>query len=235
MKNIIPRLTSSDGRINFLLLLCMFAGLLMVSPKWNLPFASFFIVAVTMRYFRNTKMWKAILFTFFIYVSATFIANQGVMPFPSQVMLPIIIFLGIIRLIPFILDKIFYKRLPSILAIFVFPSISLIIESFIANGPNGTFGNIAYNLVDIKILMQLTSITGIWGISFIIYLFATVLNHILENLQNFRTIRIYSTAYGILILTVLIFGITRLELGRNRVKDAEKIKMAAVYTTEIHL
>jgi apolipoprotein N-acyltransferase len=228
MKNIISRLTSSDIRINFLLLLSMFAGLLLISPKWNIPLASFFLVAVTMRYFRNTKMWKAILFTFLIYVSATFIGNQGVMPFQSPVMLPIIVFLVILNLIPFIIDKMFYKRLPAILVIFLFPFTSLIIDYFIANGPNGTFGHIAYNLVDIKPLMQLTSITGIWGISFIIYLFATVINHLLENYQNHKTVKAYSIAFGILILTVLIFGITRLELGRNHVKDADKIKLAAV-------
>jgi apolipoprotein N-acyltransferase len=173
-------------------------------------------------------MWKAILFTFFIYVSATFIANQGVMPFPAPVMLPIIIFLGVIRLIPLILDKIFYNSLPGYLSIFLFPSVSLIVESFIANGPNGTFGNIAYNLVDIKVLMQLTSITGIWGISFMIFLFATVSNHILENYKTQKTVRVFSTSYGVLLLVMLIFGIIRLELGKKPVLEAERIKIAAV-------
>jgi apolipoprotein N-acyltransferase len=185
-------------------------------------------------------LWKAILFTFFISVSATFIGNQGVMPFPAPVMLPIIIFLGIIMLIPYILDKIFYKNLPGYLSIFLFPFLSLIVGAFIVNGPNGTFGNIAYNLVDIKVLMQLTSITGIWGISFLIFLFATVSNHILENYNTQKTVRIYSTAYGIIVLAVLIFGITRLELGKRRVLDAERVKMAAVtsenkdWSIEIH-
>ncbi len=228
MKTIFSRLISSESRINFLLLLGMFAGILMISPKWNIPFASFFLVAITLRYFRNTRLWKAIMFTFFIYVSATFIGNQGVMPFPTPVMLPIIIFLAIIGLIPLILDKIFYKRLPVYLSIFLFPSISLIVEFFLVNGPNGSFGNIAYNLVDIKVLMQLTSITGIWGISFMIFLFATVSNLILENYETQKTVRIFSTTYGVLLLVILIFGIIRLELGKKRVLEAERIKIAAV-------
>ena len=228
MKNIISRLTSSDIKINFFLLLIMFAGILMISPKWNIPFISFFLSAVTLRYFRNTKLWKAILFTFFVYVSASFIANQGVMPFPTPVMLPIIVFLGIIRLIPLIIDKVLYKRLPGWLVIFLFPATSLIVESFIANGPNGTFGNIAYNLVNFTSFMQLTSITGIWGISFMIFLFASVANHLLENFNDIKTVWAYSISYCVLFLMILIFGVARLQLGRNSVKNAKTIKMAAV-------
>lgn len=228
MKNIISRLTSSDIRINFFLLLIMFAGILMVSPKWNIPFISFFLSAVTLRYFRNTKLWKAILFTFFVYVSASFIANQGVMPFPTPVMLPIIVFLGIIRLIPLIIDKVLYKRVPGWLTIFLYPAISLTLESFIANGPNGTFGNIAYNLVNFTALMQLTSITGIWGISFMIFLFASVANHLLENFNDIKTVWAYSISYCVLFLMILIFGVARLQLGRNSVDNAKTIKVAAV-------
>ncbi len=228
MKNIISRLTSSDIKINFFLLLIMFTGILMISPKWNIPFISFFLSTVTLRYFRNTKFWKAILFTFFIYISASFIANQGVMPFPTPIMLPIIVFLGIVRLIPLILDKLLYQRVPSLPAIFIFPAVSLIVESFIANGPNGTFGNIAYNLVDLRALMQLTSVTGIWGIAFMIFLFASVFNHVLENYNEINTVRTYSIGYCILFLMVVIFGIARLQIGKKFLKSAETIKMAAV-------
>jgi len=199
-----------------------------MSPKWNIGFISFIAISVNLRYFRNVKLWKAMLFTFFISISATFIANQGVMPFPAPVMFTIIFSLGIIKLIPFVIDKLLYKRLPGILAIFIYPATALTVESYIANGPNGTFGNIAYNLVDFKALMQLTSITGIWGIAFLIYLFASVVNHILENYQNIKIVRTYSIGYCTLFSIILIFGFIRLHVGTASVKKAETIKVASV-------
>jgi apolipoprotein N-acyltransferase len=102
------------------------------------------------------------------------------------------------------------------------------VEYFIANGPNGTFGNLAYNLVDFNILMQLTSITGIWGISFLIYLFASTANHLLENLGNLKILRVYSLGYLSVFLIVLLFGFTRLHLGKKSIKDAETTVVGAV-------
>ena len=150
------------------------------------------------------------------------------MPFPVPVMFTIILFLGVIKLIPLVLDKLLYKRLPGIMAIFIYPASALIIESYIANGPNGTFGNIAYNLVDFNALMQLTSITGIWGIAFIIYLFASVVNHLLENFQNIKIVRIYLIGYCALFSIILIFGFIRLFVGSVSMKKAETLKVASV-------
>jgi len=200
----------------------------MISPKWNINFISFIVIFINLRYFRNVKLWKAILFTLFVNISATFIANQGVMPFPVPVMVSIIFFLGVIKLIPFVLDKLLYKKLPGMLSVLVFPAAALCVESFIANGPNGTFGNIAYNLVYFKALMQLVSITGIWGIAFLIYLFASVFNHILENYEHTKIVKIYSISYFTLFSIILIFGFIRLHFGTFSLKNADTIKVASV-------
>ncbi len=233
MKRLISKLTSADGKTNFILLLTLFFSLLLASPKWNVAFISFFAVFVNLRYFRNVSFWKASLFTFFVFFSASFIANQGVLPFPPPIMISILFFLSIVHLIPFILDKWLYRRLPGLLAIWVFPTASLIVGSFIANSPNGTFGHIAYNLVDSQSLMQLTSVTGIWGIALLIYLFASVANHIMENAENPSVVRSFSIGYGTLFLVVLIFGFTRVQRGSKAIKNADTIRLGSVTSKDM--
>jgi len=240
MRKILSRLTTDDHKTNFILLLIIFTSMILLSPKWNIGIFSFIVTSASLRYFRNTKLWKGSLFIFFVTSFASFIANQGVMPFPIPIMVPIILFLGIIKLIPLLLDKILYRRMTGILSIFIYPASSIIVDSFIANSPNGTFGNIAYSLVDFNALMQLASITGIWGIAFLIYLFAPVINHIIENYNRYQTVKNFSIGYGLLFSSIVIFGLIRLQYGRDILSDANSEKFGAVtsentnWSTAVH-
>ena len=233
MKRILNSLTTDNVMVSFFLLLTLFISLIMISPKWNIGIFSFLAYTANLRYFRNVKMWKATLLTLFVYCSASFIANQGVMPFPGPLMLTFILINGTIQLIPFLLDKIMYKRLPPEVSVFVFPAAAIVVDSFIAHGPKGTFGNIAYTMVDFNILMQLVSVTGIWGVAFLIYLFASVVNQILENKTNISCVIRYSVIYISLFSFIVLFGFFRLQSGKSSLDNAETVTLASVTSENV--
>jgi apolipoprotein N-acyltransferase len=63
------------------------------------------------------------------------------------------------------------KRLPPMAALLVFPASWTAYEFFFSRvQPNGTMFNLAYSQVNVLPLIQIASITGIWGITFVITL-----------------------------------------------------------------
>lgn len=97
------------------------------------------------------------------------------------------------------------------LAAFVFPAVWMTYEFLLSLvSPNGTAGSIAYTQTDFLPLIQVASLTGIWGITFILTLVpATVAT--LWHIRNLKREMIHTTtAPVILILFVIILGSVRL-------------------------
>src|SRR5579863_3402209 len=77
--------------------------------------------------------------------------------------------------------------------------------------PHGTGGNIAYSQLNFLPALQLASVTGPWGISFLLLLFPAALAiglHLYRSAPN-QALRIAGTALGIMVV-VLGFGAVRL-------------------------
>ena len=78
-----------------------------------------------------------------------------------------------------------------------------------SGSPFGTFGAVAYSQRDVLPIMQIASVTGLWGITFIIGWFASLVNYIWEN--GFKINRFALASASILcIILALGFGRTLL-------------------------
>jgi apolipoprotein N-acyltransferase len=120
--------------------------------------------------------------------------------------LPALVFAGIVLV---------YRRFLRISgwrAALIFPSLWVVYEFVSARlSPHSTFGNISYSQMDFLPVVQIASITGIWGISFTLFLFAATLSVFLSR-DNVRGAKPW-LATGVLIWFVLVmgFGIWRLQ------------------------
>ncbi|MEA1977083.1 MAG: nitrilase-related carbon-nitrogen hydrolase, partial [Chloroflexota bacterium] len=121
-----------------------------------------------------------------------------------------IVFVVPLSLVPYVVDRLYYRRWAkegnaAFWLTFVFPVSVTAIDFFSASGsPFGSFGAAAYSQTGFTALMQLTAITGMWGIPFIVSWFASVVNYVWEN--DFQWTKV---SRGVLIFTgmlVLIFG-----------------------------
>ncbi|NOH10321.1 MAG: hypothetical protein HND51_01615 [Chloroflexi bacterium] len=87
----------------------------------------------------------------------------------------------------------------------IFPVVATAMEFLVSgDSPFGTFGAQAYTQFGVSPLMQVVSITGLWGITFITAWFASVVNYVWENGFDWSQVR-----KGVLIFAsvlVLIFG-----------------------------
>lgn len=102
-------------------------------------------------------------------------------------------------------------RLKPCLAAFVFPSVWTTYEYLLSLvSPHGTAGSIAYTQTDFLLLIQIASLTGIWGITFMIGLVPSSLAIAWHIRDSGKQIIHTLTAPIALVLFVIVFGWIRL-------------------------
>src|SRR5947208_14575617 len=77
--------------------------------------------------------------------------------------------------------------------------------------PHSTWGNLAYTQMNCLPVIQIAAITGIWGISFMVFLFAGVAAALLGGAGERWQRRLLSVAVGLVICAALVFGKWRLQ------------------------
>ena len=116
---------------------------------------------------------------------------------------------GIVFFLPFLVDRLLKSKLQGEIATLVFPSSWVALEYLKSLG-NGSWGALAYTQYDYLILMQLASITGIWGASFLITWFASNVNFVWEQQFAWRKIQKITIFYSLIFSIVFLYGYIRL-------------------------
>jgi apolipoprotein N-acyltransferase len=98
-------------------------------------------------------------------------------------------------------------------ATLIFPCAAMGFDYLISLLPYGSWGSPAYSQYGNLPLMQLASVTGIYGITFLIAWLASVVNWVWENDFNWAQVRRGTLAYVTVLLAVLSFGSARLMIA----------------------
>jgi apolipoprotein N-acyltransferase len=126
------------------------------------------------------------------------------------------IVLGFITLIPYLLDRSLATRLGAFASTLVLPSATVAIEMLQSLGsPFGSWGSFAYSQGGNLPLLQLLSITGLAGVTFLVLWFAAVINS--------RRPRII-LAYSAILCIVMLCGALRLQ----STPATETVRVAAI-------
>jgi apolipoprotein N-acyltransferase len=128
--------------------------------------------------------------------------------------------------LPYAADRLAGNRLPEWPRLFVFPAVSTAGEWLLslARAPNTT-ASIAYSQHWSLALMQLLSITGMWGIIFLIAWFASTMNLLWEHEFHWREVRGPMGLYAGALAVVFVFGQARLMLPAS---PSRSVEVAAV-------
>jgi apolipoprotein N-acyltransferase len=122
------------------------------------------------------------------------------------VVAPVVFGLGVVFM------RSFLRRGLLFLAALAFPVYWVTCEYLNAiSSPHSTWGNLAYTQANSLPLIQIASITGLWGISFIVFLFAGAVAALLSGIRNVWQRRMVAIAVGAVICAVFIFGMMRLQ------------------------
>jgi len=106
----------------------------------------------------------------------------------------------------------FLRRGSVCLAAIAFPVYWVTYEYFSATtSPHGTWGNLAYTQMNCFPVIQIAAITGIWGISFIVFLFAGATAALLSGVGKPRQRGVVAVTAGFVVCAVFVFGMWRLQ------------------------
>ena len=154
-----------------------------IGGKWNIPLAAWIAPLFVLRFFRESdKAGRSFLLLWLVSAIPTIISWQGA-TFMSKIhpLAEVGFFLLTtpLGLLPYVIDRIYYRRFGSTAWLtLIFPIANTAMDFFSASGsPFGTFGAMAYSQRDFLLAMQIVSVTGLWGVTFVMSWFASVVNH----------------------------------------------------------
>ena len=113
----------------------------------------------------------------------------------------------------FFLDKLLYSKHKGFVSTLIFPLLYTSFD-FLLNlfNPFGTLGILGYSQFDFLTFSQLASITGMWGLTFMITWFGSVVYWFLENKSPKEQIKHGITIYLSLFILILVYGSIRLNI-----------------------
>jgi apolipoprotein N-acyltransferase len=133
---------------------------------------------------------------------------------PLSIVLRIYITLGLMFALAVLLYRVLLRRRAWWSALLAFPASWTSFE-YLLNlaSPHGTAGSLAYSQLSFLPFLQLASLTGPWGMSFLLMLFSSALAigiHLYRSDRN-QALNIFGVSTGV-IAAVLVFGAVRLML-----------------------
>ena len=204
----------------------LLAGSLLVGfsmGRWLAPLAAWIGPVLIMRYSRDHRVWRGYPLVLGAWILAVFIAFGAFFPPPLGAL--IVVGNGLLMSLPYLADRLLFARLKGFSSTFVFPLAATTLEFFyIHTNPVGTWGGTGFSQYGNLPLMQLASVTGTIGITFLMGWFASVANWAWETRSRGGEIRRGIAAFGTVLAVVLLFGFARL----NLVPSGETIRVAGI-------
>lgn len=203
------------------------AGLLLLLSmgRWNLGPAAWLAPLLMLRFLRTTPTPLGLAVGAVIYVLAYVIGWRGVMPFSGTIYLLVMAGVGLLHFLPFVLDRLLYQRLPGFAATLLFPLAFTLVEYLISRLGYGSWTHVAYTQYGNLPLLQVLSVTGLSGISFLMGWVASTLAWAWERYGAGVDVRAGLAVTAGVVAAVLLLGAVRLALFPPK---AETVRVASV-------
>lgn len=223
----------SPALLSALLLLGAALCSVLSSPKWTIPAAAWLGPVFLLYYFQHTKTRRKWLWFLIATVPANCLALFDVMPFPWFVMVGVLLFDGLKTLLLFALHRWLVGKQTGFGWTLVFPALWTVREFIETRGDIGTFASVANTQYAFPWLVQLVCVTGLWGITFLIYWFASVAVWVWQARQAGHSYQLGVTLYGLVLASVMTFGAFRYHT--NAVPDAPRLAVGGVTVPNLHI
>ncbi len=211
--------TSRSGALAAILVAAI--GYILLSPKWVVPVFAWIAPAALLYFFRHAPFKFKLLWLFIVLYTTTLFANYDVNPFPFAVLAIINIIGTITSVIPFLLDKWVTKQTNNFIGTLVFPTAFVTLEYINSTGMSGVWGSVANTQYSFVWLAQLASVTGLWGITFLIYWFASVVVWVANKKAIKQDFKRGAFAFMVVLLIVLSFGAIRYSSSDSQIPETK--------------
>lgn len=178
--HLMPLPIFANWRTSFLLLAGAVGLLSFSNGANNVALAAWLSPVLMLRFLRGQHLKVGLPAAYVVLVAATAFEFRGMLQAPGAAYYVLLALTGIPQILPYLLDRLLAPRLGGLVATLVFPTASVVTEWLGSHGPYGTFGSIAYSQYGDLPLLQILSVTGLWGVTFLIGWFAATCNLVWE-------------------------------------------------------
>lgn len=193
--------------------------------KWTISVATWLAPVFLLHFTRTNDLLTATVAIWFVTFLTSYFAYRGVIPVPGVAYPITLAFIGLALTLPYILDRLLAAQLSGIASTLVFPFAWVVVEFVTARtSPFGTWGSVAYTQYGNRPLMQLASVTGLAGITFLIIWFGSTVNWAWDNQFEWGVVQAGVLTYGVTWSLVMLAGGARLALTRS----AKTVRVATI-------
>jgi apolipoprotein N-acyltransferase len=151
-----------------------------VGWRWNVPAAAWVAPVFLIRFFRDRKRWYAALPAVAALAVASFIQMKGGWDLDAWMEYAFSVIRPVAFLLALYADRALVRRLPRFAASLVYPSIFLVADYLFALTPLGSGMSASATQMGMPAVASLASVTGIWGIGFLMGWVASAFNLLWE-------------------------------------------------------
>ncbi|MFL7838659.1 MAG: nitrilase-related carbon-nitrogen hydrolase [Candidatus Promineifilaceae bacterium] len=213
---------------------------LVTSGRWTIALATWFAPIFGLRYLRTYSKRRKYFFFYLVLWLTLAIGWYGATPNTGPFHFVFMAVNALVASIPYFLDSKLASwlrrdgRLPFI-ATFTFPLAVTALE-FITSSTNplGNFGAVGYSQYGIPVLTQITAVTGMLGLTFLVSWFPAVVNWAWENEFEWQRIRNGTVTFAAVLLVVIGYGVIRL-MTAPAVGGLETVPVASFTIVENHI
>lgn len=213
---------------SFIYLLIGFIFLFFFNGRWILPIAAFIAPILLIRFLRFQKPVKGFLIIVLVGWVSNIFVWKGMLPMSGFFYYLVSFMMSVITSLTFLLDRIYTQKFKGIISTLLFPSVYVIMDYLtILTNPSGSYGTLIHTQSSLP-LLQLVSITGIWGVIFLITWTASIINWLWDN--HFEKNKVYSAfwRFGIPFLAIILWGQVRL----STTIDSPTVRIASINSTK---
>jgi apolipoprotein N-acyltransferase len=186
---------------------------LVSNGRWMIPIAFWLSSIFLIRFMRTQKAWSGFLMISLVMFVTISLAAYGWMfwvPLGQYLMMMAVNALTICVL-PFVIDRWLTQKFSGFATTLIYPMAATAFEFLsIMGNPMGTVGASPYTQYSNLALVQIVSLTGMWGLSFLIAWLASIVNWAWERKFEWSQIRRGVAIYTGIMLAVVAYGSARL-------------------------
>ncbi len=198
-----------------------------------IPLLAWISTIFALRFTRTFKRgFVGYLLISLILALAIAISWHGMIPIPFPGKIVFITITGLTAALPLLADRLLAGRVKGLWATLVFPLAATAFEflNMGSGSPVGSFGAVGYTQYHSIVLLQVLSVTGMWGLTFMMNWLASMVNWAWEHAWEWPVFRHGLVLYGSILMFVLLYGGARLNFAKP---DDGTVRVAS-FTTGVH-
>lgn len=198
-----------SDRLSYLWLATGTVLMVFMGGKWNIPLVTWIGSIFFVRYFRMQRSLWGILLALPLILVASHIFFLGLaVQVTVEFQILIAVSYALYIMIPCLVDRLLYVKMNNLLLSTLVYPVSLIVVQFLLSYIEalGTVLNWTGSLFSMKLLIQLVSITGVWGPSFLVGWFASIVNTLWENRFDLGKVKLPVAIFGEIFVIAMLWG-----------------------------